>query len=132
MNPILIIAICGFLVSFYDLYLKRKIDQNKDYKAVCDLNDRFSCTKVIVSEYGNTLGIPNAVWGLIFYSTVGALAYLEKLMLVWYLAIAGIIASIYLAYILYTKIKTVCLVCTTIYIINILLLISSYYQVFAS
>ena len=45
--------------------------------------------------------------------------------LVFPLAVAGIIASIYLAYELYAFVRSLCLVCTSTYIINIIIFLAA-------
>ncbi len=43
------LAVVGILLSAYALYVDRKIDRKADYKAVCDINDRVSCSRAFKS-----------------------------------------------------------------------------------
>ncbi|THD19885.1 Vitamin K epoxide reductase complex subunit 1 [Fasciola hepatica] len=139
MNYTSLTSCTGILVCIYALYVEYSKENDKDYKPVCDISDKISCTKVLLSEYSRGFGLlprtwknswlnqRNPVFGLIFYSlllvldhygTFGAL----KLSLV--LAILSCIGSVYLAYLLYFVLKSLCLVCLAIYVINAVLLIN--------
>ena len=124
MNSIVITAIIGVILSIYAYYVEKKHEKNANYKAFCDISDKASCSVAFSSKYGKLIGISNSLLGIIFYLLVIVLFYTYKEFII-YLAILSILCSIYLAYIQYAKIKNFCLVCTTIYLVNILLLIFS-------
>ena len=127
-NMVLIIqllAIAGFLLSFYALYVEKKTEQDKNYQPLCDISNKISCTKTFKSKWGKTFGIPNSVYGLLFYVLLFILTFIS-IKLIFYLVVLSVLGSFYLAYVLYFKLKTVCLVCYSTYIVNILLLIFSY------
>ncbi len=115
-----ILAGIGFLLSGYALYVKMRIERNPSFRPACDVSDHISCTKAFGSAYGTTMGMPNPVYGLIFYSLV--FLFFDSAL---YISTAGILASAYLAYISYVKQKNFCLVCSAIYLINILLFLIS-------
>lgn len=116
---IFILAIAGFLVSMYAIYIERKHAVDTEFKPVCEINDRMSCVRALSSTYSKLFGIPLAVYGLFFYATLAACAFFNVTNLVFLMAIAGLIATIIFAYLLFFKIKTFCFVCTTTYAINI-------------
>ena len=118
-----ILAIVGFLLSIYTLYVEYMCS---DGKAACDINDKFSCTKTITSKYGRTFGVPNSVGGIVFYVLVFILALMGFITYVKYLSVIAVLGSVYLAYISQFKLKTWCPVCILIYIVNILLLVFSW------
>tara|TARA_Y100000310_G_scaffold344866_1_gene460114 strand:+ start:6995 stop:7390 length:396 start_codon:yes stop_codon:yes gene_type:complete len=120
------LAVIGFILSAYALYLERQKAKNSEFKAVCDISDNMSCTKAFSSSYGKNLGLSNSIYGLIFYTIIYFLDIFSLNNFTFYLAIISVIGSIYLAYILYTKVKSYCLICNGIYLVNILLLIFSY------
>ncbi len=115
------LSIIGFTLSAYAAYVERKSSKNSGYKAACDINDRISCSKAFTSKYGKTLGISNAVGGIIFYPLILTLSLLNLMDFIFYLSMVSVIASIYLYYIMHFKVKTLCIVCVTIYIVNILI-----------
>ena len=125
-----ILAVIGFLLSLYAFYVEKKFEANNKYHAACDINDRVSCTKAFKSKYGHTFGISNSIFGMIFYVIVFVLLFMNFTNIVFYLSTLSLLGSIYLAYILYFKVKSFCLVCNAIYIVNILLFVFSFMSVF--
>ncbi len=120
---IITISSIGAILSIYTLYIEYQFKKNKEYKAVCDISNRVSCSRTFHSRYGKTLNISNGFWGLLFYLVVIGLVLLGHMDLVFYAALFSVLFSLRLAYILYFKMKNLCLVCSGIYIVNILLLI---------
>ena len=122
---ILVLGVIGFLLSWYSYYAEKKFCRTRR-KMICDINDKISCTKAFTSVYGKTFGISNSIYGMVFYLVVLISSFYD-IRYVFYLSILSVLGSIYLAYILYFKVKSFCLVCSSIYLVNILLLIFSYY-----
>ncbi|MFH0776643.1 MAG: vitamin K epoxide reductase family protein [Patescibacteria group bacterium] len=118
-----ILAGLGLLLSLYTLYLHWQSKRAENYKAACDLSDRMSCMKSIRSAEGKMFGLPNGVYGIGFYAAIGVATLSEFQNYLWPLAIIGMLFSVYFGYQLYFKVKTFCVVCTSIYLINLLLLI---------
>ncbi len=122
---IIVLSVIGFLLSLYSYYVERQFCKTKK-KAICDINDKISCTKAFTSIYGKTFGISNSIYGMVFYLVILILSF-YNLKYVFYLSILAVLSSVYLAYTLYFKVKSFCVICNTIYLVNILLLILSYY-----
>lgn len=116
-----LLAIIGFCISLYAAITEQKTKENPNYKAACDLTDTISCTKPMKSEYSHLFFISNSFVGMIYYATIAALAYLHKPLIILIVVAGGALFSCFLAYLLYFKIKALCLVCTSLYIINFLL-----------
>ena len=121
-----VLAVIGILLSLYAFYVEIKSLKSAKYKAVCDISNKVSCSRAFSSKYGKTFGISNSIYGMVFYIIILSLAVLNQINYIFYLSLLAVIGSIYLAYLLYFKLKDFCIVCTLIYIINILLLIFSY------
>ncbi len=130
LNWFILVPSIGLLLSLYALRVERYAGHKKGYHPACDFNNRVSCTKALTSKYGKTLKISNAAWGMIFYSVVIILIFFEEIQYVLILALISLIGSVYLAYFQYIKLRTFCMVCTAIYIINIALALLSYYMLF--
>lgn len=128
MKFLLITAILGILISAYAYYVEVMIKKVKNYIAFCDLSDRASCTKAFSSKYGKIGGISNSLLGIIFYIFILILIF-TKVELVFYFAVLSFIGSIYLAYLSLIKLKNLCIICNLIYLINILLVIFSYFRI---
>ncbi|XP_066595204.1 vitamin K epoxide reductase complex subunit 1 [Prorops nasuta] len=125
-------CIAGFFISYYAYTVENAKEKDENYEALCDINEAISCTKAFQSEYGKGFGLippssplyyQNPIYGLIFYTLLSMICLFDNFtssITVISMGVASNIASIYLAYILYL-LKTICLVCVTTYIVNILI-----------
>jgi vitamin-K-epoxide reductase (warfarin-sensitive) len=120
--PIFVLALIGFGISLYAYFVEKKIKEDASYKPACDLSDRISCSKPLNSQYGNLFFVSNTVAGMSFYALIALLAALNASTLILVAAIGACILTLYLAYLLYFKIKSLCLVCTSLYVVNFLIL----------
>lgn len=130
MIVIMLLALAGLVVSIYAYVIEVNISKNPEYKPMCDLSSIISCSRTMGSSYNKLVGISNALIGMAFYSLLFILASFSAATLIFYLASAALIVSIGLAYITYFKIRSLCLVCTAIYGINLLLVVVSYTYVY--
>lgn len=128
MTNIQFISLAGLLLSLYAYYVEIRVQKDASYKAVCDLNNRVSCTRALKSGYGHLFGISNALPGMGFYLTMFILSGYGMSMYMFWLAVASFLFSIYLGYLLYFKIKSFCLICNGIYLVNVILLVLSYIE----
>lgn len=123
----------GLLTSLYSLYAFYRSVNDKDYHALCDINDKISCSKTFRGKYGSFLGLPNGIWGVVLYSFILYALYSSFIGWVLLLSIWSVIFSARLAYILATQVKLYCIDCIVIYTVNILLFVVSallYFQFF--
>jgi vitamin-K-epoxide reductase (warfarin-sensitive) len=118
-----VLAAIGFCISLYAYLTEKKIKEDPNYKAACDLSDTVSCTKPMKSEYANLFYFSNSFLAMLYYISIAVLSFLQLPLPLLIITIAGALFSCFLAYILYFKIKALCLVCTSLYVINALLLI---------
>lgn len=120
---ILVLAMVGFSICVYTYLLEQKIKSKPNYKPACDLSDRVSCTKPMKSDYAALFYFSNSIIGAAYYLMIITVALLQMHSLLLFASVAGCIVSAFMAFLLYFKIKSLCLLCTTLYIINILLLL---------
>ncbi|XP_075890479.1 vitamin K epoxide reductase complex subunit 1 [Nelusetta ayraudi] len=132
------LCVFGLALSVYALHVELSRESDPDYRAMCDLGESVSCSKVFTSRWGrgfglvqyfaakdSTLNQPNSVLGLIFYSLqmgLGlSLSNKAAAFLVFssWVSVAG---SVYLASILAFVLGDFCMVCVSTYIINFALL----------
>lgn len=125
-TSIFIIAAIGLCISVYGFFVEYKLNENPTYKPICDLSDRVSCSKTFLSPYGKLLKVSNTLLGVLFYSCMMLFAWLEYTTLIWYGALAAAVASVIFAYILFFKVRTVCLLCISIYLVNSVLVYVAY------
>ena len=126
---IIILCVIGFAVSAYGLFVEKKIKKDPSYKPVCDISDKASCTKPFQSSFSRMFGISNTIVGMIFYAAIAFLVWLGLYQLVLIGSAVASFVSLYLAYILYAKIRTLCLICTITYLVNGALLLTSLWHV---
>lgn len=124
-TSIFLLSLVGLAVSVYTYLLEEKIKKEPTYKPVCDLSDRISCSKPIKSNYGKLFFISNSLMGMLYYVVVGLLALVDAHTLLLILSSVALLLSGILAYILYFKIKSFCLLCNAIYLVNILIFVLS-------
>ncbi|KPP70957.1 vitamin K epoxide reductase complex subunit 1-like protein 1-like [Scleropages formosus] len=128
----------GALLSVYALHVEVSRERDPGYRAMCDLADSVSCSKVFISRWGRGFGLvqllvskdsvfnqPNSVLGIVFYAlqlalgqTASSRAALFLLLSSW-LSVAG---SLYLAGVLLFALGDFCVVCVSTYAINVALL----------
>lgn len=120
---VLVIASVGLLLSLYGLFVEQRLKANKNYKAVCDISDKISCTKTFLSPWGKIFGISNVYIGIAAYTLMIVVAIMGNAQLAFLGACLLGLGTLFFAYILCTKIKTFCLLCTAIYSVNIALLL---------
>ncbi|XP_047232276.1 vitamin K epoxide reductase complex subunit 1 [Girardinichthys multiradiatus] len=134
----IILALLGLVLSAYALHVELSRERDPDYRAMCDLGESVSCSKVFTSRWGRGFGLvqlvvakdsllnqPNSVLGIAFYTLqMGLGLSLSKkaalaLVLSSWVSVAG---SIYLASILAFVLGDFCMVCVSTYIVNFALL----------
>ena len=119
---IVVVAMLGFCVSWYTYVTEKRKKREPEFKPFCDLSDYVSCSKPMQSPYANLFFFSNALVGMVFYLVVAALAALHLAHFLLIVVAGGCLVSCVLAYLLYFKIKALCLLCTSLYLINALLL----------
>lgn len=122
-SVIILLCLIGIGISIYTYLLEQKIKKNPNHKAGCDISDRASCTKPMKSKYANLFYFSNSLVALAYYVLIIILTLLNVPMLLLVASIIGALVTCVFAYLLYFKIKTLCILCTSLYLINFLILI---------
>ena len=134
-------AFVGLIISVYSLHVELMTAKDKNYKPLCHINEHMSCTGAFLSKYGHGFGLvepifgkesifylPNAIFGIVFYSIVTALSIFRFNIIVTnilcILSALSCCMNFYLAYLLYTM-KNMCFVCISLYVVNFVLLYTS-------
>ena len=125
MSGVLYLSAAGIVLSVYALYVKQRAAGSKTYKPLCDVNKYISCTTAFGSKYGSIAVLPNPFYGIIIYGLLILLDYLNSYLLMTLLSFGCVVGSVWLAYVSYVTQKNFCLVCTTIYLINIAIFVLS-------
>lgn len=120
------IAASAYLVQQHFMHLQAAFTS----KSFCNINSYLNCDMVLTSSYASLGTIPLAGLGLLFYIYVlGALLYVrlapdsvaETLALPAVLALSSILLSLFLAYISFFQLHSLCIFCSSLYLVNILL-----------
>nr|XP_020461951.1 vitamin K epoxide reductase complex subunit 1-like protein 1 [Monopterus albus] len=138
----IVLCVFGLVLSVYALHVEVSKERNPDYRAMCDVAESVSCSKVFTSRWGRGFGLvqvfvakehplnqPNSVLGILFYTlqmSLGlSLSRRAALFLVFssWVSVAG---SLYLASILAFVLGDFCMVCVSTYIINFALLFTNF------
>ena len=130
------LALLGLSLSAYALRHHLAFKASGATSAVCNVNDVVSCDAAAASSYSEIAGIPLGVYGIAFFSSllvfnvmraaasrsgqVGRMASQTHAVMV----LIGVAVSIVLAIISATSVKAFCLVCSGIYLVNILMAVS--------
>jgi len=122
----IILALCGFLISSYSFFIELRLKKDRNYKPACDLSDYVSCSTPVMSEYGKIFGFSNALTGIIYYFLIIFSVIMRLPYVVFVLAVTGLFVSFFLAWLLYFRIRTFCLLCSLTYVVNIILAILSF------
>jgi len=121
MAAIIILSFLGLALSLYAHGVEERKKRQPGYKPFCDLTEKVSCTKALMSEWGKMLGISNALTGIAYYALIFSLALLSSWVWIYFLSIIALVFSLFLAYLLYSRVKSYCVLCTSIYLINLLI-----------
>ena len=127
MTILVILAITGLIISIYGITIERKLEQDSQYKATCDISDTISCSRPMLSQYNKIFGISNSLAAALYYIAVLIAVIINMPLLLMLVVTTGLVITLVFAYILYFKIKSVCLICTSLYLINITLAILCYF-----
>jgi vitamin-K-epoxide reductase (warfarin-sensitive) len=141
---IALLGVLGVLATLYAISVEKNNDAKQ--KALCDINEHMSCSRVLKSPYARMVGmifglnknhplnVPNTYYGLLFYVAIILYSFypftlipFREVMLL-FAASGSILASFGLACILYFKLKDFCVVCVTTYVINGLIFWCALYE----
>ena len=107
---LILLSFIGLCVSYYAYTVGQALKKDPNYKPVCNISDRISCTKPIESPYGKLLGVSNSILGLIFYPIMALLAVVANDISLLIIASGLLLFTIYLAYILFVKVRSLCII----------------------
>jgi len=131
---ILLLSLVGLLVAvwIFDHHLSIKHANSSDVSSFCSVNETFDCNVVAKSEAAEWFGIPVAGFGILFYlafiacgfvySTTHGYSNQQSRGVYFFLAVVGAIPSLYLLLVSAFILKTFCLMCLLLDLVNLALL----------
>ncbi len=134
--PIVLVALCliglGVAIELTRIHYFTHTDPT--YRSICAVNDAINCESVAQSPFSVFVGVPISVLGIFGYILMGLLAAwgLTKgrlhptwpLGALFWIIVFSSASSAILAYISFTRIDSLCLFCLTLYITNLILLVT--------
>ena len=134
------LALLGLSLSVYALRHHLSFKAGESANAFCNINDTISCDAVVASPYSEIFGVPLGIYGIAFFVSLlvfnvmraasarsgfaGRMASQTHAVL----AIIGLAVSLILGALALTVVKALCLVCIGIYLVCILLAVSTHYS----
>jgi uncharacterized membrane protein len=130
MSPLLrrfvwVLALCGLAAALTSLYVHYRLLVQPDYTSFCDINATVSCQQAYLSRYGSVLGVPVALFGVIWFAFVLVLALLGATgpasvrestpAYLFATTTVGLAVTLYMAYAAFFVLKAVCVLCLTMY-----------------
>ncbi len=134
---VLVLSIIGIVDSAYATYEHYALLSESEQGSFCDINAAVSCTAVNTSPYSEMFGIPTAFYGVMWFLVTVVLGYqlLKEhksgfwkntpfYLFAW--SIVGLLTVFWLVYAELFLIGAICLLCTIVHIIVIIILVLSY------
>ncbi len=131
-----ILSLLGIMASLYLTILHfRILKSGFAGQTLCDISAYINCNAVLMSRFAEAGTLPLAGLGLLFYLYLaGALIWAKiepqdsgrTLALPFLLVVASLLLSVVLAYVSVAILQSVCLFCSSLYLINFLLMITLY------
>ncbi|XKL59490.1 hypothetical protein PGB90_000506 [Kerria lacca] len=132
-NHLLLINVIGIILSAYAYHVSISKNASPDYRALCDISESMSCSKVLTSSYSTGFGFVSSLFGessflnqrnsflgMIFYLLLFLLSFSDNPIICklhFAFSIIANISSIYLACVLII-LRDLCFVCILTYVVN--------------
>jgi uncharacterized membrane protein len=115
----------GFVYSSQATYYKRRLARDPDFRipsCKCAGRRTDGTEGVLRSRQSAVLGIPNSVFASGFFCAVLGLTAFGESRLALPLAVGAVAASVYLGYVMLTRLRSLCSICINIAALNALVL----------
>ena len=136
--PVAMLAALGLGISVVIQVVHGRLAASVDYASFCNVNASVNCDVVLSSRYAFLAGLPVSTWAILYYLvTLGMLAGVvmanrattrETLgTLVFGAAVWGLLFSLYMAVVAFFLLRTICLMCTGLYLVSIGLFLAAWH-----
>lgn len=129
----LVLCTVGACLAADLVRLHVKVHTDPDYHSYCAMSERVNCDTVALSKYAVVFGLPVAVWGLLGYALMGALAawgLRSRLRTpswpfgaLFWLSVVSTASGVALFVVSHFVIHSVCIVCASTWLVSISLLV---------
>ncbi|HQE74099.1 MAG TPA: vitamin K epoxide reductase family protein [Myxococcota bacterium] len=119
----------GIAVDLTGVFVLSRVDP--DYQSFCAVSEGMNCETVALSRYSTVAGVPIAIWGIAGYSFVLILSILSLIKRIrlpgpGLLVVMGVLmvgVGFYLIYVMHFLIKSFCILCIALDVINVAILV---------
>ena len=136
--PAAVIAAIGLAVSAVIQVVHARLAADVNYLSFCNVSANVNCDVVLGSRYASLAGLPVSMWAILYYlATFGMLAGIvvanrattrETLgTVVFGAAVWGLLFSFYMAVVAFFVLRTVCLMCSALYLVSIGLFLAAWH-----
>ena len=118
-------ALAGLLAATSAAYVHYRLLQTPGYTSFCDINTTWSCSEVYLSRFGSVRGVPVALGGAVWFVLVLLLAgparvgppnFRESVAsYLFVLSTLALAVILYLAYVSFFVLRSVCILCLATY-----------------
>src|SRR5574341_353543 len=135
--PIVLLGAVGLGVSVAIEVVHRRLTADVNYASFCNVNANVNCDVVLGSRYALLGGVSVALWAILYYAGVlGIAAAIARVgraraqahlaTVLFLMAIWGVLFSLYLAGIAFGVLRSVCLMCGALYVVNVALFVAAW------
>jgi predicted DsbA family dithiol-disulfide isomerase/uncharacterized membrane protein len=135
--PVLLLAAVGIGVSLAIDVIHQRMAADVNYTSFCTVSATVDCRAVLGSRYATLWGVPVSRWALLYYGTLLAVgsgvlmtrsAALRQTLgtLIGAMALGGLVFSAYMAVIALAVVRSVCLMCSALYLVSIGLVLAAW------
>ena len=135
-SVMIVLSVIGLAVSIYSTWEHYELVSGSKSSSFCDVSAEVSCSAVNSSPYSEVMGIPTAAFGALWFAAAIVLLYQIRngargfwknspfYLFAW--CIAGLLTVIWLVYAEFFLIGALCILCTIVHIIVIIMLFLSH------
>ncbi len=135
--PVGVLATIGLGISAVIQVVHGRLAADVNYASFCNVSASVNCDVVLSSSYASLAGLPVSTWAILYYLvTLGMLAAValadrattrETLgTIIFGSAVWGLAFAVYMAVIAFFVLRTICLMCTGLYVVSIALFLAAW------
>ena len=133
----LVLVVIGLVIAGNIAWVHHNLVTSPGTTSWCNINGEVNCDVVLSSEYAELFGVSVAYWAILIYALMGGAALValgsasaarRRLAGTWLFAVAvwGVLFSLYLAFVSLFILHTICVLCTSLYVVHLGLLVSTF------
>jgi uncharacterized membrane protein len=135
--PVAVLAAIGLAISIVIQVVHGRLAADVNYASFCNVSAGINCDVVLGSRYASLAGVSVAMWAILYYlvtlglaagvAVAGRASARETLgTLILGSAVWGLLFSIYMAVIAFFVLRTICLMCSALYLVGIGLFLAAW------